>query len=474
MIADASENGMSMNTDTVDIHAWGSESTRGDDFKRAIFWAKYRCFRRQAIPFYRNLVRNQYLSSDEIQHINWSKRRNLLADAYERSPFYRKKYISVGLHPSDVKRPEDFEKVPCLTREELRSNGDQILTSDAKSGFLATKTTGGSTGVPVRVMFDKRVPTEAIGWRMMSWWGIEPHMDGAYVWRMQRTTHWGMCLNRVLWWPTAKLRMDAASMSEESMRRFISRFCVMRPPLLQGYTGAIHHLALEIASEGLTVHSPKAVWVTASPMSEAQRQSISRAFRAPVYDQYGSCEVGWYAAECRERNGLHINSDTVHIEFTDRERRAAAAGETGDIVVTDLHNTVFPLIRYVNGDRGRALPGRCACGVALPLMDQVRGRASDMIRLPSGRAISGEYLTTIFDAFPDAVKQFQVRQDADASITVLYVQNSEYSGLPVVLRNVRSSLETKTHHEVTVSLKEAKAISHDRGKHRFVISDFAG
>jgi phenylacetate-CoA ligase len=473
VIVDARENGTS-NTGFMDIHGRENKSMTGNDFKRTIFWAKYRCFRRQAIPFYRELVGNQYLSLDEIQHINWSKRRNLLAYAYERSPFYNKKYLGVGLHPSDVKRPEDFEKVPCLTREELRANGDQILIPDPTSRFLAAKTTGGSTGVPVRVMFDKRVPTEALGWRMMNWWGIEPYMDGAYVWRMLRTSPWGKLLNRVLWWPTAKLKMDAASMSEESIQCFLSKFSAVQPPLLEGYTGAIHHLALEIVKKGLSVHSPKAVWVTASPLSEPQRQLISSAFRAPVYDQYGSCEVGWCAAECRAKNGLHINSDAVHVEFVDRERLAAPVGEMGDIVVTDLYNAVFPLIRYINGDRGRALTGRCACGVALPLMDQVRGRASDLIRLPSGKVISGEYLTTIFDAFPDAVKQFQVRQDIDASITVLYVHNPEYSALPAVLRNVRSGLELKVHREVTVSVKEVNAISHDRGKHRFIISDFAG
>jgi len=437
-----------------------------------MFWAKYACFRTQAIPFFQELVRNQHLSLDELQHVNWSKRQKILAYAYEHSPFYRTKYLGAGLHPGDIKRPEDFERVPCLTREELRTSGDQILIPDAKSGFLTTATTGGSTGVPVRVVFDKRVPTEAIGWRMMNWWGIEPYMDGAFVWRMLRTTHLGQLLNCALWWPTAKLRMDATSMSEASILDFISRFNALRPPLLQGYTGAIHQVALEITKKRLSVHSPVAIWVTSSPMSGVQRQLIESVFRAPVYDQYGSCEVRWYSAECGERNGLHVNYDTVHIEFVDQESHVVPVGEMGDIVVTDLYNTVFPLIRYINGDRGRALPGRCPCGVTLPLMDQVRGRISDLFRLPSGRVISG--LTTIFDAFPDAVKQFQVRQGLDASITVLCVPNNEYLKLPDVLRKVRSSLEMKVHNEVTVSVKEVEVIAHDRGKLRFVVSEFSG
>jgi phenylacetate-CoA ligase len=439
--------------------------------KRLMFWTKYGCFRRQAIPFYRELIRNQYMSLDELQCINWSKRRKLLAFAFEHSPFYHAKYVNAGLCPGDINQPEDFEKVPCVTRENLRISGEHMLIPDAQCRFLSTRTTGGSTGVPVRVVIDKRVPTEAIGWRMMNWWGVEPYMDGGYVLRMPRKGCWEQLVNRAIWWPTRKLRMDASSMSEAAVREFITRFNDLRPPLLQGYAGAIHHVAMAITSQCLSVHSPLAVWVTASPMSEIQRQLIERAFGAPVYDQYGSCEVGWYAAQCREQNGMHINCDTVHVEFVNHSGHAVPVGEMGNVVVTDLHNAVFPMIRYINGDCGRALPGKCRCGVTLPLMDRVRGRVSDMIRLPSGRVISGEYLTTIFDAFPDSVKQFQVRQASDAAITVLCVPNTECNELVSVLSQVRSSLEAKVDYEVLVLVKEVASIAHDRGKLRFVISD---
>ena len=34
----------------------------------------------------------------------------------------------------------------------------------------------------------------------------------------------------------------------------------------------------------------------------------------------------------------------------DGTTRAGAPGETGEVVITDLHNLALPIIRYVNGD----------------------------------------------------------------------------------------------------------------------------
>ena len=104
--------------------------------------------------------------------------------------------------------------------------------------------------------------------------------------------------------------------------------------------------------------------------------------------------------------------------------RPCSLGQRGDITVTDLENYVFPLIRYRIGDRGCALSYQCSCGVNLPLMDSVKGRTTDNLPLPDGSVLSGEYLTTIFDDFPDAVHAFSVHQKKDFSIVVSYVPNN--------------------------------------------------
>jgi len=439
--------------------------------KQIVFNAKYLVMRAQALSFYSALLQNETLSSDEIENINWSKRRALLAHAYEKSSFYHQKYSQAGLQPKDIANRDDWHRIPALTREDLRQHFDTILTVPAESKYLGKSTTGGTTGVPVTTYFDRRAPGEALGWRMMRWWGIRPSDDGAYVWRMRRKPGIATWLNELAWWPTRRLRFDATSMSPAEIEDFLQSFNRLRPPLLQGYTGAIAHLSLHILERKTSVHSPKAIWVTSSPLSALQRGQIEQAFGAPVYDQYGSCEVGHMAAQCAVKQALHINCDSVHLEFVDDNGCVLPMDERGRIFVTDLDNLVFPLIRYENGDEGRALPGKCSCGIGLPLMDKVSGRISDIVRLPGGSVLNGEYLTTLFDSYPDAVKQFQVRQGRDYSITVFYVPNSEYANLALVVQEVQRMLEEKAKGRIPIKMISTNEINHDRGKFRFVISD---
>ena len=71
-------------------------------------------------------------------------------------------------------------------------------------------------------------------------------------------------------------------------------------------------------------------------------------------------------------------------------RKPDLTGHLGQIAVTALENRLFTLIRYLNGDIGRAIKGTCECGVNLPLMDKVRGRTTDTLRFPNGKCISGD------------------------------------------------------------------------------------
>jgi phenylacetate-CoA ligase len=161
-------------------------------------------------------------------------------------------------------------------------------------------------------------------------------------------------------------------MSEKDVFLFINKINHFQPPLIKGYVGAIGHLANTIIEKGIDVFSPKAVSVTAAPLSQVQRKRIENAFHAPVYDQYAFSEIYWVAAQCSERKGLHVFSDSRHVEFINESGKPVLSDELGRIVITDLENYAFPLIRYENGDLGRPLALKCACGINLPLMDAVR------------------------------------------------------------------------------------------------------
>lgn len=431
---------------------------------------KQRLLRPGAYRQYRELLRTQYLPAEELAALGWRRRLDLLHHAYETVPYYRRRLDEAGLRPADLRTPEDWQQLPALTRQEVIDHRDELLSRQARPDQVALSTTGGSTGTPVTTYQDRRYPSEVLMWRLVTWWGLAPGGHAAHSWRLTRRSRAARLANALLWWPTRRLWLDATAMTPGQMRSFLTDFNRLRPPLLQGYVGAIHHLASFIEEEGLPVHSPGAVWLTAAPVSAVERALVQRVFHAPVYDQYGCCEVGCLAAQCAAGGALHLNADVHHVEFVREDGAPCAPGEYGRILVTDTTNRAFPLLRYELGDSGRALPGACSCGRTLPLMDAVRGRVTDMVRLPDRSVLGGDTLTTIFDDFPEAVRAFQVVQERDLSLVLRVVPNHQNPQANPLIDGVLQTLRTRTRGLVPVSLEVVEALESDRGKTRYVIS----
>ena len=434
---------------------------------------KYNLAKPGTICFYKELCRQQHLTPEEIEKLSWEKTKKLLDYAYQHVPFYSSRFGKLGITPDDIRTPSDFEKFPLLTRKDLMENFDLLLSDEFTLHDVNISTTGGSSGVPAKVCHQRSVPRAAMGWRLLDWWGISPAADVAEVYRGLSANWKSRLLRSLLSFPGQQLLLDATSFTEEDICCFLKGFSKLRPALLHGYVGAVDAVAEYMLDNDIKVSSPKAIWLTSAPITPVQQQRIEKAFGAPVYDQYGCCEIYWLAAECPKREGLHMFYDIRRFEFVDEQSKNVPNGEYGDIVITDLENFAFPLIRYANGDRGRRLEKICSCGCNLPLMDKVKGRISETFVLPSGARLNGEFLTTLFDDSPTAVKQFQVHQLKDASIVIRVVPNPSYPNLDSKLDIIRNRLVERIHSEVPVSLEKVESIPLQKGKMKYVISEYS-
>lgn len=434
---------------------------------RTLFHLKNLLGNRAALRLHRQLQDEEWLSAEELDALNWQRRQQMVRWAWDEVPFYRDTWSRAGFHPDMLKQPADWLRVPTLSKPELRSSFADLRAQSLPPSSGRVSTTGGSTGEPVKVLFDRKLRLEAFAWRVMSWWGVHPSDDIGFIFRLTRRG-WRHRLNQLLWWPTRRAFLDASCMSRESILAYIGRLQRIKPAVLQGYVGAVHELATVLRTERLSIPGLKSVWVTSAPLPASQRAFMQEAFSAPVYDQYGAGEVYWIASECECREGLHVFHGHRHVEMLDGTGRPAAPGEDGEIHLTDLDNRVFPIIRYGNGDRGRWLGKPCSCGRSLPLMAPVKGRVSDMIIMPDGLKIAGDYLTTLFDSTPEAVKSFQIHQDRKGDITLRCVPG-DHSEAREQIDAVCRSLASKAGAEIRLDL--VSHIEHDRGKTRFIIRE---
>jgi phenylacetate-CoA ligase len=437
-----------------------------------IFEAKLRRVRPAELAELRALARNERLDPEALLALQRKRAAEIVRFAMEHTAYYRDRYANAGIAPRDLGDPKVFESLPVLERDEVRANRERIQSDEATPANVQRAVTGGTTGEPLRVLRDERANHRVLGWRLHRWWGVGAAENKAVIWRDAQTDFWKTLRHEALWWPTRSVAMDANHIDERTTAKFLDGWERTRPAILTGYVGAVYELAEFVKKSGRAIPPPKAIGTTSAPITPAQKRFIADAFGAPVYDHYQCVESPMLAGECAAGDGLHVFADSRWIEILDVNGLPVGPGETGNVVITDFRNRVFPLIRYRLGDLARWKEGACACGVTFPLLEPVRGRNTDVLRLPSGRAVAGVGMCAIFHPWPDAVRQFQLRQEADFSLTLQCVRGSDPNA-DAIMRQVAERLRKTMHDEVQVRLEVVDVIHHDRGKQHFIVSKVA-
>jgi len=80
------------------------------------------------------------------------------------------------------------------------------------------------------------------------------------------------------------------------------------------------------------------------------------------FQAYASADLGTIAFETEAREGLVIDEGVLVEIVRPGTGDLVGAGEVGEVVVTSLFNTDYPLIRFGTGDLSAVLPGTSPCG----------------------------------------------------------------------------------------------------------------
>jgi phenylacetate-CoA ligase len=129
----------------------------------------------------------------------------------------------------------------------------------------------------------------------------------------------------------------------------------------------------------------------------------------------------------------------------------------------------MPFIRYRNEDMGRMSGEPCPCGRPSPVLDELLGRSSDLIRTPRGDIVHGEFFTHLFYGQSE-IRQFQVHQTALDRVVVRYVPAG--SPAPAFLESLARQIRARLGENVTIILEDCAHIPMPpSGKYRFTISD---
>ncbi len=171
---------------------------------------------------------------------------------------------------------------------------------------------------------------------------------------------------------------------------------------------------------------------------------------------------------CPDCGCYHVNAELGLIELLDDAGRSVPPGDLARIVVTSFYNTAQPLIRYELGDRVRVgTPG--ACRPALPVIEQVMGRAYQMFRLPDGR----EFVPVVprdISLDPD-IRRWQLAQVGPGEIEFRYATRPDASIRPAEIDKI---IRVVLPPGFSLTLCPLPAATSSSGKHFLFVNEASG
>ena len=308
----------------------------------------------------------------------------------------------------------------------IRNNFDELYKF--RNHTYYRNSSGGSTGEPVifyqdsnyfawntaaKILFDEWAGRK-IGEPMVKLWGS-----------MQDISKGGQGFKGYLRQQLSGVTiLNSDRMTEKDEYQYVQRINNIKPCLILAFTNSIDELARFIQEHHLPVYSPKAVMTTGFVLYPEIQARIEEVFKAPVFNCYGSREVGSMACNCKKSPGLHLIPDIHYLEILDNNGKEVKPGEAGNIIVTLLTNYTMPLIRYKIGDIGALSEKNCPCGRELPLLEKVVGRISGRFKNKFGDFINAGLFYSLF-YFKENIRQFQVIQETTESILINLVLNEK-------------------------------------------------
>jgi phenylacetate-CoA ligase len=312
------------------------------------------------------------------EHLKEQKLFSLLKHTVATVPYYK--------GDSNFNSLSDF---PVVSKTIIRENFALFTSSAFAKEQQIPTVTSGSTGTPFKVLHHadkkKRNSADTMYFAQMAGYNIGDRLMYMKIWSAnnKKATLPGLMQNME--------PVDVITFNDKEVASLISKMENDRSTFaFLGYSSALELICqwLERKNHGKV----KAKLASAISMSETlndyTKTTIEKYFGVPVYSRYSNLENGILAQQVPgSGNKYLINTASYVVEIVKIDSdEAAAPGELGRIVVTDLYNYAMPMIRYDTGDIGILSNEKDANGNSY--LDVVEGRKLDLLYATDGTLVS--------------------------------------------------------------------------------------
>lgn len=376
------------------------------------------------------LSQSQWWSLEELRAAQWLQLQPLISYAALHSPYYRDLFARNHLTPPAGRDDVFFAKIPVSTRADLQAAGTKLNCHPMPThhGRVADVRTSGSTGQPLS--FQRTEVCQDI-WSSLAmreyFWqkrdfskrlGSIRIFPGAFgKWpEGSQSESWGGALGAL--YPTGPSFALCVTATPAQQIEWLMR---TKPDYLTSFPSNLRALANYARQANCPLPKVVELRTIGELLTPENRDFISEVWQAPVTDMYTCEEAGYLALQCPDHPGYHVQSEHVILEVLDDHGQPCAPGQTGKVVVTDLHNFATPFIRYEIGDLAE-VGTPCPCGRGLLRITRILGRVRNQLHMPDGTKVFPRLGERHIAATPEAdIRQYRIVQRSLTRLKFQYV-----------------------------------------------------
>ncbi|UVE52367.1 phenylacetate--CoA ligase (plasmid) [Haloferax larsenii] len=317
----------------------------------------------------------------ELREVQDERLQKTVQNAYENVEFYREVFDEHGLTPDDIQSVEDLSKLPFTTKEDFRDHYPTGMFAREMDDVVRIHASSGTTGKPKIVGYtqdDLDVWSKAVARCLVaSGLGSDDVVQNAYGYGLFTG---GLGLHQGI----EELGATVIPIGGGNTQRQVEMLADLGSDAISCTPSYALYLA-EVADDmGYDIKDLplRVVIFGAEPCTEPMREEIEERLGVKGIDIYGLSEIvgPGVSIECEEQNGLHIWEDYFYPEVVDPNTgEPVEEGEEGELVLTTLAKDALPVLRYRTGDLTTLNYDTCECGRTCVRMDNITGRADDLI-----------------------------------------------------------------------------------------------
>ena len=343
-------------------------------------------------------------------------------------------------HTSFYKHIEGYrlEAFPVMNKLSLIAHFDDIrVPADAipgQKGAVHVQTTSGSTGTPFAVPQDTRKRLRRVA--ELKYFGkIVGFRTHDKLIHLRTWNRWQQKTARQIKKENI-IPFDISSMGQDDLQRLCELMQTERAVCLRGYASSLGTLAEYAEGKDYRFPHLKIAIAGSESLHDDTRARYKRVFHSDIISQYANEECGILAQEriptSDSDNRMYWNHAGYYIEVLKPDTdEPAGFGELGRVVITDLHNYAFPVIRYDTGDTAVLLPPDDHSH-GYPVLGSLYGRRFDLTFDTAGRPISPLTYGRILKHYADIAQWQFIQNTATDYVLKLVMRRREATVAEVV------------------------------------------